>query len=119
MKAAAPVSGKGNNRLPAEIIFLQESIQRHREIRVPVGIAKENHIIAVQVLNLLYPTNATTTSKAKTATEMIPFLLFTQISSITVSFAWSLSIASIRFIRTIFTFHGFKAKDSCTYWLPL
>ena len=110
---------KWNDRLSAEIIFFQKRIQRHGEICIPVGVSEENHIIAVQVLNLLYPTNATTTSKAKTATEMIPFLLFTQISSITVSLAWSLSIASIRFIRTIFTLHGSKAKDSGTYWLPL
>ena len=41
-----------NDCLSAEIIFLQKCVQRHRKICVPVRIAEENGVVALQVFNM-------------------------------------------------------------------
>ncbi len=51
-KPLPPWGTKGKDGLAREVIGLQEGVQGHGQVGVPVGVAQENHIVLVQVLDL-------------------------------------------------------------------
>lgn len=51
-ETVVPGGDKRNDGLAAEIVFVQEAVNRHGHIVPPVGEAQENGIIAIQILDM-------------------------------------------------------------------
>ena len=49
--ASSKIYQRVDNIFPGEIIGVQEGIEGHGQVGVPVGIAQKDHVVVVQVFN--------------------------------------------------------------------